>query len=122
MELTVIKLKGLRFRWKRMLNYQSIVRQMPFFLFLALLAVVYIYNGHNAHKLSRHIVKTTKELKELQYEYKTVKGEVLFKSKQSELVKAVEPLGLKELIESPVVLTGSSNQITNKNINSKKAQ
>ncbi len=108
MELTVIKVKGLRFRWKRILNYQSIVRQMPFFLFLALLAVVYIYNGHNADKLSRHIVKTTKELKELQYEYKTVKGEVLFKSKQSELVKAVEPLGLKELIESPVVLTGSS--------------
>lgn len=106
MKLTV-NIKGQRFHWKRMLNYQSIVRQAPFFLFLAVIAVAYIYNGHSADKLSRDIVKTTKELKELQYEYKTVKGEVLFRSKQSELVKAVEPLGLKELIEAPVVLSGT---------------
>jgi hypothetical protein len=105
MEPTVKNMHGLRFRWKRMLNYQSILRQMPFFFFLALLAVVYIYNGHSADKLSRDIVRTTKELKELQYEYKNVKGEALFRSKQSELLKAVEPLQLKELTESPVVLT-----------------
>lgn len=77
---------------------------MPFFLFLSLLAVGYIYNGHYADKLNRDIAKTSKQLQELQYEYKTVKGEVLFRSKQSELMKAVEPLGLKELIASPVVL------------------
>ena len=52
-----------------------------------------------------------REVKELQYEYKTVKSEVMFRSKQSELVKAVEPLGLKELMESPVVLkTRRSNE------------
>ncbi|MCU7547745.1 FtsL-like putative cell division protein [Chitinophagaceae bacterium LB-8] len=95
--------------WKRLLNYQAIVRQIPFFLFLAALAVVYIYNGHSADKTVRAISKTNKELKELQYEYKTVKGEVLFRSKQSELVKAVEPLGLKELTISPVVLIDSAN-------------
>jgi hypothetical protein len=96
-----------RFHWKRVLNYQSIVRQMPFFLFLALLAVVYIYNGHYADKLSRDIARTEKQLKELQYEYKTVKGEVLFRSKQSEMAKAVAPLGLKELNETPVILMDS---------------
>ena len=93
--------------WKRWLNYQSIVKQVPFFLFLALLAVVYIYNGHYADKTIRQINKTAKEVKELQWEYKTVKGEVMFRSKQSELVKAVEPLGLKELTSSPVVLKDS---------------
>ena len=97
-----------RFRWKRLLNYQSVVKQVPFFLFLAFLAVVYIYNGHHADKLARDITKTTRELKELQYEYKTVKGEVLFRSKQSELVKAVAPLGLKELTAAPVILNDSS--------------
>ncbi len=96
-------------RLSKWLNYQAIVKQMPFFLFLALLAVVYIYNGHYADKLNRDIGRTGKELKELQYEYKTVKGEVLFRSRQSELVKAVEPLGLKELSRSPVVLTDSVN-------------
>ena len=103
------KEKELRFHWKRLLNYQAIVKQIPFFLFLALLAVVYIYNGHYADKTIREISKTERELKELQYEYKTVKGDVLFRSKQSELVKAVEPLGLKELMAAPVVLIDSSN-------------
>ncbi|MDP9230721.1 MAG: FtsL-like putative cell division protein, partial [Bacteroidota bacterium] len=56
----------------------------------------------------RNINRTAKEVKELQYEYKTVKGEVMFRSKQSELVKAVEPLGLKELIASPTVLKSPS--------------
>lgn len=102
------KEKEPRFHWKRLLNYQSVVKQVPFFLFLALLAVVYIYNGHYADKTIREISKTERALKELQYEYKTVKGEVLFKSKQSELVKAVEPLGLKELTAAPVVLIDSS--------------
>ena len=103
------KEKELRFHWKRLLNYQSIVKQIPFFLFLALMAVVYIYNGHYADKTIRAINKTARELKELQYEYKTVKGDVLFRSKQSELVRAVEPLGLKELIAAPLVLIDSSN-------------
>ncbi len=110
MESSESKEKDQRFKWKRLLNYQSIVKQMPFFLFLAALAVVYIYNGHNADKLNRGIAGTTKELKELQYEYKTIKGEVLFRSKQSELVKAVEPLGLKELTESPIVLIDSTKK------------
>ena len=102
------KEKEPRFHWKRLLNYQSVVKQIPFFLFLALLAVVYIYNGHYADKTIREISKTERELKELQYEYKTAKGDVLFRSKQSELVKAVEPLGLKELMAAPVVLIDSS--------------
>ena len=90
--------------WKKWLNYQSVVKQVPFFLFLTLLAVVYIYNGHLEDKTVRNIGRTTREVRELQHEHKTVKSEVMFRSKQSELVKAVEPLGLKELIESPVVL------------------
>ena len=54
--------KDRKMNWKRWLNYQSIINQMPFFLFLAALAVVYIYNGHHADKLTREISKTTREL------------------------------------------------------------
>ena len=93
---------------KRLLNYKAIVKQVPFFLFLAVLAVIYIYNGHQADKTIRNITKTGNDLKELQYEFKSVKGDVLRRSKQSELMQAVEPLGLKELVTSPVVLIDSS--------------
>ena len=90
--------------WKRWLNYQSVVKQVPFFLFLSFLAVLYIYNGHYADKTIRKINRLSKEVKELKYEYIAVKSKVMFQSKQSELIKAVEPLGLKELVQTPVTL------------------
>lgn len=94
--------------WRRLLNYQWIVKNFPFFLFLSLLAVVYIYNGHYADKTVRDIDRLNKELDELSYEYKTLRGEVMFRSKQSELSKAVAPLELKELTAPPVVLKDST--------------
>jgi Bacteriodetes cell division protein (FtsL-like) len=94
--------------WKRLLNYQWIVRNISFFLFLAVLAVVYIYNGHYADKTARNINNVSRELKELQYEYKTLKSEVMFRSKQSELAKAVEAFGLKELVAPPIVIKDSA--------------
>ena len=93
--------------WKKIFRYQWIVKNIPFFLFLAVLAVIYIYNGHYADKTVRNINRTSNELKELQYEYKTLKSEVMFRSKQSELAKAVAPLGLKELTAPPIVLKDS---------------
>ncbi len=87
-----------------MFNYKWIVRNIPFFLFLAGLAVLYIYNGHMADKLVRKIAASEKNIKELEYEYKSVKADVIYRSKASELVKAVEPLGLKEPKQPPVVL------------------
>ncbi|MEO6548118.1 MAG: FtsL-like putative cell division protein [Ferruginibacter sp.] len=97
--------------WKKFLGHRWVVKNIPFFLFLSVLAVLYIYNGHHADKLTRKISATEKHIKELEYEYKTIKSEVIFRSKASELIKAVEPLGLKELTAAPVLLTSaSSNQ------------
>jgi cell division protein FtsB len=94
---------------KRLFGYRWIVKNIPFFLFLAVLAIVYIYNGHYADNTVRSINKVNRELKELQYEYKTLKSEVMFRSKQSELAKAVQPLGLKELVVPPAVLVDSGS-------------
>ena len=52
----------------------------------------------------RKINTTEKNLKEMEYEFKTVKRDVIFRSKESELAKAVEPLGLKPLMVPPVRL------------------
>lgn len=90
--------------WKKFFNHKWIVQNIPFFLFLSLLAVLYIYNGHTADKLMRSISKSEKNIKELEYEYKTIKADVIYRSKASELVRAVEPLGLKEPKLPPVVL------------------
>ena len=89
---------------KRLFGYRWIVKNIPFFLFLSALAIVYIYNGHYADNTVRSINKVNREIKELQFEYKTLKSEVMFRSKQSELAKSVETLGLKELVVPPAVL------------------
>jgi cell division protein FtsL len=94
---------------KNLIRYQWIVHNLPFFLFLSFLAVIYIYNGHYADRVVRDIGKTSRELQELQYEFKNLKSEVMFRSKQSELAKAVEPFGLKSLSSPPLVLSDSLN-------------
>lgn len=81
-----------------------LVKNVPFFLFLSALAVVYIYNGHHAEKAIKDINKTTREVKDLQYEYKMVRSEWMFMTKQSEVVKMVEPSGIKEILEPPIAL------------------
>ena len=99
-----------KFDWKKYINNKWVVKNIPFFLFLTFLAVLYIYNGHYTDKLILKISTTEKHIKELEYEYKTIKSEVIFRSKASELIKAVEPLGLKELTEPPIVLGVASPQ------------
>src|SRR3954462_10365975 len=83
-------------------NYSWILRNIRFFLFLACLAVLYIANGHMSDNRIRKINETGRKLKDLQYEYKTLKGEMMFKSRESEMVKAAAPLGLNMDTTSPV--------------------
>lgn len=80
---------------------------IPFFLFLSFLAVVYIYNGHYSDKTVRAINEVSKQVKDMEYAYKILQGEVTFRSKQSELAKAVRPLGLEVLVEPAPVLSDS---------------
>lgn len=96
--------------WKKLLSHKWLVRNIPFFLFLSVLAVLYIYNGHYSDKLTRKMEAAEKHIRELEYEYKTVKSDVIFRSKASELVRAVTPLGLKELTAPPVLLGDSAQQ------------
>ena len=90
---------------RRLLYNRWLVKNIPFYFFVSALAVIYIANGHYADKTIRKINGTAKHLKEMEYEYKTVKRDVIFRSKESELAKAVAPLGLKELLVPPVRLT-----------------
>jgi hypothetical protein len=110
-DATAADVKPGRTRWQpSQMGYRWVVRNVSFLLFLASLAVIYIYNGHYADKISRDLNRTNKELKELQYEYKTLKSEVMFRSKESELARAVEPFGLKELTSPPFTLIDSAQK------------
>ena len=82
-------------------SFEAIVKNLPFLLFLALLATIYIWNTHYMKRNVRQINDVADEVKELRWEYTTTKAELTNLSKQSELAKLVEPIGLKELKEQP---------------------
>jgi hypothetical protein len=84
-----------------LLNYKWITKNIPFFLFITVLAVIYIANGHKGDNMLRDINTTAKNVKELQYEYKTLKSEVIFRSREDEVVKAVQPMGLQLPAQPP---------------------
>jgi cell division protein FtsL len=94
---------------QKIFNSQWITGNMNFFLFLCLLGVLYIANGHVADRILRNSSRTQMQIKELEYEYKTVKSEVMKKSEETQVLKAAEPLGLKISKEVPIKL-----QIENK--------
>jgi hypothetical protein len=93
-----------------LLSQQVLVKNIPFFLYLACLAILYIYNGHRVEKTIKDISKTSKELKESQFEYKMLRSEWMFSTKQSEVVKSAAPFGLIETDEPPVNLDLKKHQ------------
>lgn len=80
-----------------------IVKQLPYIVFLVILAFIYIANRYNAEKVVRANIELTKEINELRAEAITTSSELMFISKQSEVAKLVEKrgLGLKESVEPP---------------------
>ena len=98
--------------FKSMLNYQWIVMNISLFLFLALIAILYIANGHLTDKTIRRINTTQKELKELQFEYKTLKSDLMRRSRAVEIQDKVAPYGLVVAKEMPIRLT-KENRIKN---------
>jgi len=80
-----------------------IVKQLPYIVFLVILAFIYIANRYHAEKVVRQNVELTKEINELRAEAITTSSELMFISKQSEVAKLVEKrgLGLKESVEPP---------------------
>ena len=80
---------------KSILNYQWIVMNISYFLFLAVLAILYIANGHLTDKSIRKINSTKKEIKQLQFEYKTLKADLMLKSESINIEKAMAPYGLQ---------------------------
>jgi hypothetical protein len=99
-----------KIEFKKYFQASTIVKNIPFILFVSSLAIVYIFIGHYADGLTRKISKLEKSVKELEYEYKCVKSDVIYRSKSSELSKVVEPMGLKELKAPPMLLVDSSEE------------
>ncbi len=99
---------------KGVISKEVATAALPFIVFLAFLAMIYIGNRHTAENNIRKIDKLNKEVKELSWDFKTLKAELMYKSKQTEVVKRVDStLGLKVPVEPPIKIKISQNEYKN---------
>jgi len=96
---------------KGVVSKQAATNALPFIIFLSFLALIYIGNRHSAENNIREIDKLNKEVKELSWDFKTLKADLMFKSKQTEVVKRVDTLlQLKVPITPPIKIVVASNE------------
>jgi hypothetical protein len=84
---------------------EAATEALPFILFLAFLGMLYIGNRHSAENNIRKIEALKKEVKELSWDFKTIKSDLMFHSRQTEVISKVDSLlGLKVSVEPPTKL------------------
>ena len=85
------------------LTREGFVEYLPYILFCTALTLVYIANGYYAEGSVRDINRTGNELKELRSEYITTTSDLMFQSKQSEVIKILnsKEVGLEETVTPP---------------------
>ena len=94
---------------KGFVSTEAATKALPFILYLAFLCMIYIGNMHLAEKNIRLIDKLSKEVKELNWDYKTTKAELAFKSTLSEVQKRTDTLGIKVSEQPPQKLIIDDN-------------
>lgn len=77
------------------------VKYLPKILFTMTLGLVYISNTHYAEKTVRKINTAQAEVEDLRADYTTLKSDLMFASKQSEVARQVKSMGLKESLKPP---------------------
>ncbi len=77
------------------------VQYLPKILFVVLLGLIYISNTHYADKTTRAIDKAQSEVEDLRADFTTLKADVMFASKQSEVARRVKAMGLEESLKPP---------------------
>lgn len=77
------------------------VQYLPKILFVLLLSLLYISNTHYAEKTVRRIDHVQSEVEDLRADYTTLKSDLMFASKQSEVARRVKSIGLKESSNPP---------------------
>jgi len=77
------------------------VQYLPKILFVVLLSLIYISNTHFAKKTTRKIDRLQSDVEDLRADYTTLKADIMYASKQSEVARRVKELGLKESLNPP---------------------
>lgn len=79
------------------ISYRGVVLNVPYLIFLALLAVMYISNSNKGLSLAREIEKKKKELKEVRWRYKDAQASLIYYTSERQISEQARPLGIAPL-------------------------
>lgn len=91
----------IRADWKALvskISYKSIVGNIPYMAFVALLCIIYIANNHRAVETQRELNKQQQVLKELRWRYMDIKTRLMNAGMETEMIRRGEQMGLKPLM------------------------
>ena len=90
-----------------LLTRDTVVRQLPFVLFITFLIILYIGNRYHAEKVIRETMQLQTEVRELRARAISTASELEFISRQSEVAKMVSKrsMGLHEAVDPPIKIT-----------------
>ena len=77
------------------------VHYLPKIFFVLILGLIYIGNTHYAEQTVRKINLMQVEVEDLRADYTTLKSDLMFSTKQSEVARKVKAFGLKESLIPP---------------------
>ena len=78
------------------------IQHLPKIIFLMVLGLIYISNTHYAEKTVRQINAVQSDVEDLRADFTTLKSDLMFASKQSEVARRVKSLGLEESVNPPI--------------------
>lgn len=79
------------------ISYKGVVLNVPFLIFLALLAVMYIANNNRGVAISREIEKKDKELEEVRWRYKDAQANLIFNTSEKQISDKTAKMGIHPL-------------------------
>lgn len=85
--------------FRQLLNFGTLAsnwfyENLTFVFFLFFLALTYIANAHYAEKKVKEIQTAQKDIRELRWQYMSIKSKVMYRTKHSEVSKDVSVYGL----------------------------
>jgi len=92
---------------------EELIKHLPYVVFLVFLGLIYIGVGFSAEGSVRQINKDKSELKEMRSEYITIKSDLMYATKQSELIKILHQKGLtlQESFQPPKKIEITEDQL-----------
>lgn len=106
-KLSVSEGKGLFARLEKRLQLEKYfedgfpIRHFPRVVFVFTLGLVYIGNTHYAEQTVHAINRAQTEVEDLRADFTTLKAQLMYSSKQSEVAKKVKDQGLEESMNPP---------------------